>query len=109
QEYQNDLASGRPEIFHAEVLNDENASVNNLIDLSSLPVFLFNDQDIPVGGFIIIDPAKGSTNGDAVTVGYCKVFEGPKPQFREVVEGSLSPLENIHVALKMALKWGVHH
>lgn len=35
KEFENDLAMGRPEIFFSEVLNDENASSNNLIDLSA--------------------------------------------------------------------------
>ena len=31
------MAMGRGEIFHAEVLNDENASVNNFIDINKIP------------------------------------------------------------------------
>jgi hypothetical protein len=49
REFQNDLATGHPEIFYSEVLNDENASVNSAIDLSKVPEYKFQDDDIPAG------------------------------------------------------------
>lgn len=103
-EYQADLESGHPEIFHAEVLNDENASVNNLIDFSKLPEYPFEDGDIAAGKFIIIDPATDKANADAVSVGYFEVHDG-KPVAREITEGRLSPGDTIKEAIRLSMKW----
>ncbi len=103
REYENDVAMGRPEIFYAEVLNDENASSNNLVDLSSLPPLPYTDGDIPGGSYIIIDPATGKVNSDAVAIGYFEVYEG-YPVLRELVNARLSPGDSIREALRLALK-----
>jgi hypothetical protein len=103
REYENDLSMGRPEIFYAEVLNDETASSNNLIDLSALPALPFEDGDIPAGNFIIIDPSSGKINSDAVAIGYFEAYEG-YPVLRELINERLSPGDTIHRALALALK-----
>lgn len=103
-EYRNDLESGHPEIFHSEVLNDENASLNNLLDLSKIPAYPFQENDIHAGNFIIIDPATDKANADAVSLGYFEVHEG-KPVCREVVEGRLSPGETIKESIRMCSRW----
>jgi hypothetical protein len=103
REYENDLASGHPEIFYAEVLNDETASANNLIDLSKLPELPFEEGDIPAGNFIVIDPSTGKINSDSVAIGYFEVYEG-YPVLRELVNARLSPGDTISQALQLALK-----
>lgn len=103
REYESDLSMGRPEIFYAEVLNDETASSNNLIDLSKCPPVPFEDGDIPAGNFIIIDPSSGKINSDAVAIGYFEVYNG-YPVLRELKNERLSPGDTIHSALTMALK-----
>lgn len=103
KEFQNDLAAGHPEIFFAEVLNDENATVNNLLDLSSIPDYKYRDDDIPEGKFIVIDPAGNKVNSDAVSIGYFEVFDG-YPQLIKILEGRLSPGDIIREAIKMALE-----
>jgi hypothetical protein len=103
-EYQNDLSMGRGEIFQAEVLNDEHASVNTRMDLSKVPVYDIPDSDIHQGNFIVIDPASGKKDGDAVSVGYFEVFDA-KPAMKEVEEGTMSPLENITTAITLALRY----
>jgi hypothetical protein len=102
-EYQRDLSSGHPEIFHAEVLNDEHASVNNLVDLSKLPPYPFQDNDIAGGNFIVIDPATDKANADAVSIGYFEVHGGT-PCLIEIVEGALSPGDTIREAVKLCSK-----
>lgn len=105
REYRSDVASGHPEIFHAEVLNDEEASVNNLLDLNALPEYPFEDNDIDSGSFIVIDPATDKANADAVTVAYFQAFD-ERPVAREIVEGRLSPLETIQESIKLCMKHG---
>lgn len=102
REYENDLAMGRPEIFYAEVLNDENAASNNLVDLSSLPNLPYVEGDIPAGNYIIIDPSTGKIDSDAVAIGYFEVYEG-YPVLMELKNERLSPGDTIISALSMAL------
>jgi hypothetical protein len=101
-EFENDLAMGRPDVFYSEVLNDENISANNLIDLSKLPAVPHADGDIPGGNFIIIDPATDKLGSDAVSVGYFEIHDA-KPIMMEMEEGRFSPGETIRKALTFAL------
>lgn len=102
-EYRNDVASGHPEIFHSEVLNDENAAVNNLVDFSLVPAFPLQDDDIHQGNFIIIDPSNDKENSDSVTLAYFELFDGV-PIVREIDEGRYSPGEQIMRSIQMSLK-----
>lgn len=103
KEYENDLIAGHPEIFYSEVLNDEHASVNNLIDISKLPIFRFSEDEIPAGSFIIIDPATDKVNADAVSIGAFDIID-TLPVLQELAEGRFSPGDTIRKALTMALK-----
>lgn len=102
KEYENDLAMGRPEVFFAEVLNDENASVNNLVDLNKLPEYPFQADDIHFGNFIIIDPATDKPGADAVSICYFEIHNG-YPVCKKIIEGRLSPGDTIAESLKIAL------
>lgn len=102
KEFANDLASGKPEVFYAEVLNDENASVNNLIDLSKLPKYDVPDDEPHQGNFIIIDPATDKANADAVSIMYFEIHQN-RPVCKLIKEGRLSPGDTISESLKIAL------
>lgn len=103
REFQNDLAMGKPEIFYAEVLNDENASSNNLIDLSRLPSLPYQEGDIPGGKFVIIDPSGNKARSDNTAIGYCEVYDG-KPALRKLTNKRLSPGETIRQAILYCLE-----
>lgn len=102
QEFKNDMAMGRPELFYSEVLNDETASAHNLIDLSLLKEVPMQPGDIPAGNFIIIDPATDKLGSDAVSIGYFEVHD-THPVLMELKEGRFSPGETIRIALEFAL------
>lgn len=104
REFENDLSMGRPEVFYAEVLNDENASVNNLLDLSKLPPYDIPADEIHQGNFIVIDPATDKANADAVSIMYFEVHNG-YPVCKKIVEGRLSPGDTISESLKLALTY----
>ena len=104
KEYQNDLASGHPEVFYAEVLNDETASSNHLLDLSKLPDYKIAANEIHQGNFIVIDPATDKVNADNVTITYFEVYD-TKPVAIEVISERLSPGDTISRALKLALRY----
>lgn len=106
QEFQNDLSSGHPEIFYSEVLNDENASMNRMIDISRIPAYPFEQNEIATGGFIVIDPSNDKANSDNVAIGCCKIYNG-YPVLTEVLERKLSPGDTIREALRMAAAHGI--
>lgn len=101
-EFENDLAMGHPEIFYSEVLNDENTSANNLIDLSKLPEVPYQEGDIPAGNFIVIDPATDKLGSDEVSIGYFEIHDA-SPILMELEEGRFSPGETIRKALDFSL------
>ena len=101
-EFANDLSMGHPEIFYAEVLNDDTATTNNLIDLSLLPTYPIQEGDIAAGNFVIIDPATDKVGADAVSIGYCEVYD-TKPVLRKLTEDRLSPSDTIRIALEYCL------
>ena len=103
-EFLRDSAAGKAHIFAAEVLNDENASLNNLVDFDSLQEYPFAENDIHQGNFIIIDPSNDKANSDAVTTTYFEVMDGV-PVAKEIDEGRYSPKAGIMISLKMAMKW----
>lgn len=107
REFQNDLMAGRPEIFYSEVLNDENASSNNLIDLSLLPPLPYDKDSIPpaAGSFIIIDPSGNKSNSDATAIGYCEVHDG-RPILMELNNERMSPGDTIRTAIEIGLRKG---
>jgi hypothetical protein len=108
REYENDLASGHPEIFYSEVLNDENANINSLIDLSKIPQYPFEPNDIPTGKFVIIDPSNDKAQSDKVSLGYFEILNG-YPVIKKTVEGTFSPGETIRQALKLCFETGAAH
>lgn len=105
EEFQNDLNSGHPEIFYSEVLNDENAAVNNSVDLSRIPTYPYEDDEISAGTFIVIDPSNDKVNSDAVSIGLFQVIDG-LPVAKEIIVGSFSPGDTIKLTLELAIKSG---
>ena len=102
KEYQRDLAAGKEAVFFAEVLNDENASVNSLVDLSKIPPYPFQPGEIAAGKFVIVDPSNDKANSDLVAIAYFEVLNGT-PVCMEVIEERLSPGDIIRKSTTMAL------
>lgn len=105
QEFQDDLASGCPEIFYSEVLNDPNASVNNKIDITKVPRFVQEEQSFHQGSFIIIDPASGKAKGDDISIGYFEIYEA-KPVLVELKYDKFSPGNTIWETLEICQRRG---
>lgn len=103
REFQNDLASGNPQIFYAEVLNDPDASLNNLVDLAKIPDWTYNDDDIDTGKFIVIDPAGNRLGSDSHAVAHYRIFNG-YACCTHIIEKQLSPLQVIEEAIKMGFE-----
>jgi len=103
-EYEADCNAGKEEIFLAEVMNDENANMNNNLDISCLPPYPFEDDEISAGNFIIIDPSNDKVNSDAVSITVNCIISG-RPVVRAVSNGRYSPEDTIMEAIKLALQW----
>jgi hypothetical protein len=103
REFENDLAMGRPEVFYSEVLNDENAASNNLIDFSKIQDYQWPNDQIPEGNFVIVDPSGWKKKSDEVAVGYFEVH-ATKPVLRKLRSDRLSPVDTIRTAIKFCLE-----
>jgi len=112
EEYQADCEAGHPEIFLAEVMNDENIQNNNLLDVSKVipnPYELMSPPPIPHGKAIVIDPALDKKESDLVSIGYHEYFHNERTDKLEDVmtdkeEGHFSPGQIISIAIAMGLK-----
>jgi hypothetical protein len=108
KEFQNDKASGHPEIFYSEVLNDSELSINRQIDLNKIPAFTIETGDIPSGKFILVDPSNDKTKSDHVAIGAFYIYD-TKPSLMEVQEGIMSPGDIIKNAIKVAFTHGISY
>jgi hypothetical protein len=102
QEYRNDIALGKGDIFLAEVLNDDTANGKSGIDLSKLlpaPPELLAEPFL--GNFIVIDPAGSKTTSDDSVIGYFEVRDG-KPCLMKLMIGKWTPGDLISSALSLA-------
>lgn len=107
EELDHDISMGHPEVFYAEVLNDEEAGTVSGLDLSKIPAYPEHlDSTEPQAGCVIIDPASGKVEGNKVAIGLFLIYDGT-PVFRKVMADTYSPLECIYVALKLALEYKV--
>lgn len=102
EEFKGDLAAGHPEIFQAEVLNDENATLNNLIDIDKIPLWPYDAGCGHQGNFVVIDPAGEKIKSDATSIGYFEVYDS-FPALIKVSEGRMSPMDTIKCALRYCL------
>lgn len=105
-EFERDLAAGKPEAFYSEVMNDEEVNLNTKIDLSKVTVKEDTHGEFIAGSFIVIDPATDKKNADYVSVGCFDLIEGI-PWLSELEEGNMSPGDTIRCALRMAISKGV--
>lgn len=105
-ELDNDIRSGHPEIFMAEVLNDTDVGINSRVDLSMIKPWPWPEDQEPDGKFIIIDPSANKQGGDEVTIGLCEMHD-TTGCLRSLFEGNISPSDTIKQALIMALRYNV--
>lgn len=102
-EFEDDLLMGHPEIFLAEIMNDDEATANNRIDLSAIKECPWTINDIPQAKAIIIDPADDKSTSDDTTIGLIHVYD-EIPVLMKAKIGILSPGETIKQALTMAVE-----
>lgn len=110
-ELESDTQLGHPEIFYAEVQNDENAGSKHGLDITliqSAPDFLLDDQ--APGGFIVIDPSAGKKKSDDLAIGAFLIhehFSGMKPMFRDLAVGKFDPKTSIQETFKLCARYQI--
>lgn len=102
-EYASDLADGHPEIFAAEVLNDEKLLLNQRIQLHLVPEYPYPEDALEEGNFIIVDPSNDKKRSDECAITYFGIHDG-KPCAKEILHGRYNPEQIIRNALSLALK-----
>lgn len=105
EEFKVDDEAGHPEIFYAEVLNDETASVANKLDITRLVASTVDLTFPPEGKYIIIDLATNKPGANDTVIGLAYVYNC-KPTLIKIKKGVFSPLETIQHAVTMAQEEG---
>lgn len=108
-ELRTDTEMGHPEIFYAEVMNDETAGTVSGIDLSKVPICPPHlDHMYPQGGFVIIDPSLGKTKqkGDDCVITAFLLYDGI-PVARKLLSSKFDPYETIKKATELALEFNI--
>lgn len=104
-ELESDTAMGCPEIFYAEVMNDEEAGSRAGVDISLIRVTP-QPGEFPEAGCVIIDPSMGKKKSDDIVLGVCLYFD-QTPHFPELDVGKFNPRETALRSLKLAMKWNL--
>lgn len=100
-EYESDLKAGCPEVFLAEVLNDETAGIKAGIDITKIPTFPFEDSELPQGRAVVIDPSLDNPTSDYNGIGLIGLYDGI-PCLEKVLLAKFTPLDLIKNALILA-------
>lgn len=107
EELATDEEQGHPEIFHAEVMNDEEGGTVSGIDVSKIPQCPEHlTLEYAQGGYIIVDPSLKKRKSDDTAIGAVLVFDGI-PVLWEVLSKKLDPGETIQQCMFLAMKYGM--
>ena len=79
-----DTALGQQATFFAEIQNDPAAVSNKYLDPDKIPELPYNDYDLVIGKFLIIDPSLGKKKSDDQIVGLCYVYDDKGPVLKEI-------------------------
>lgn len=79
-----DTALGEADTFFAEVQNDPAAVNSRWLDTSKIKEVPYNEYDLVVGKFLVIDPSLGKKKSDEQPVGLFYVYDNKGPVLKEV-------------------------
>lgn len=105
REYEEDLNAGVPQVFLAEKLNDETAGIKSGIDITRLPECPFEDDELPQGRAVVIDPAGDNPGADYNGVGLIGLYDGT-PVVEDIILGKFNPFELIKTSIILAFNNG---
>jgi hypothetical protein len=105
-EFETDVEAGHPEIFFSEVLNDVETGINTRINFSKFRSWDWEDEELPGGRCLLIDPSTGVVGKDKVAIGIIEYYD-ETPAIRHVEEEDYSPSQTIQRALLLALQHNI--
>lgn len=109
EELENDESMGHPEIFYAEVMNDEEAGSRSTVDFTAINIWEDSPEGLVryhEGGFVIIDPALAKKASDDTAIGVCLLFDG-EPVMWDIITGKFNEMQKIEECFKLCFKYGV--
>jgi hypothetical protein len=110
-ELQDDEAMGHPEIFFAEVMNDDVAGSRSGFDITQFnieePV---EDGEVEIydGGYVLIDPSLGKKKSDDVAFGVV-ILSGARSTLREVLADKYNPAQQEDIPIKLCVRYGLRN
>jgi hypothetical protein len=109
-ELENDESMGHPEIFYAEVMNDEEAGSRSTVDFSKINIWQevtpTGEKLIHEGGWVIIDPALAKVTSDDCAIGVFYLFNG-EPVLWHLESGKFDEKAKIRKCLEFAMTFKV--
>lgn len=107
EDLRQDTELGEAAIWYAEVQNDPSASSTKHLDPDKIPTFPYNELDLVIGKFIVIDPSLGKKKSDDQIVGLFYVYDDKGPVLMELRNIQKSAPELVEEVIIWALKEGV--
>ncbi len=103
-ELEQDLQLGQEAIFYAEVLNDPKATNTRFVQLDKVKYAEYNQFDMPVGKYIIIDPSLGKKKSDDQMVGLFYVYDEQGPVLQKMRNFQCSSPQLVQGVLEWAIE-----
>ncbi len=107
EDLRQDSDMGEAAIWYAEVQNDPAAASVKHLDPSKIPAYPYNEHDLIVGKYLVIDPSLGKKKSDDQIVGLFYVYDDKGPVLTEVRTIQKSAPELVEEVIVWALKEGV--
>lgn len=103
EEYEKDVRADMAHVFLAEKLNDETAGIKSGIDITKLPQCPYDDDELPQGRAVVIDPSLDNPTSDYNGIGLIGLFD-EIPVLEKALLGKFNPLDLIKKSLIMAFE-----
>lgn len=102
-DFESDKELGQADIFYAEVLNSPQPGQSSFFDRTKVKSFDLNEDLLPSGSFVLIDPSGRKSTSDDTAMGYFEVFDAT-PVLVELTSEILTPKQTIERAIELCAK-----
>jgi hypothetical protein len=77
-------AMGKEDVFFAELMNDPTVRMSAWYDPGKVPPLPYNEYDVVIGKFLVIDPSLGQKKSDEQVVGLFYVYDEKGPVLHKI-------------------------
>lgn len=106
EELENDESMGHPEIFHSEVMNDDEAGSRSTVDFTKINIWRADLDLYPEGGWVIIDPSLAKTASDDCAIGVFLLFDG-EPVLWDLEVGKFNEQQKVDKCITFCMRYGL--